>query len=50
MDPYKSSIRGTRNLSNNIVSLAEKRIPFIQDRLLLVTQIIPVRYAVFGLQ
>lgn len=38
------------HLPDDIVALAEEREPLVQDRLLLLVQIVPVRSAVFGLE
>lgn len=38
------------HLPDDIVALAEVRVPLVQDRLLLLVQIVPVRSAVFGFE
>lgn len=38
------------NLAHNVVALAEEGVPLVEDRLLLVRKILPVRAAVLGLE
>lgn len=45
-----SVIRSTLDLPHDVVSLAEERKPFLQHRLLLILQIIPVGDAVLGFE
>lgn len=41
---------GTLHLANDVVALAEKNKPFVEDRLLLVGQVFPLGHAVVGLE
>lgn len=43
-------VRGTLNLSNDVVPLAEESEPLVQNGLLLVLEIIPLGDAIFGLE
>lgn len=45
-----SSVLSALDLPNNVVALAEEGKPFIQYSLLLVLQVVPFRYTIFGLQ
>lgn len=38
------------DLAHNVIALAEKGVPFVQDRLLLVGQILPLRATILGLE
>ena len=42
--------RRCTDLAHNIVALAEEAVPFVQNRLVLVLQVVPIRNAIFGLQ